>query len=434
MARPAPLSSFELAKAMLASPRLSAALTTTIVGAAVFSFALHRLLGWAGFIAILCGLVVLAVLSLVSQWREIGWNGLLPVSLLGYLGWAAVSFFWTQYHWETLGGVAYLIVFSVFGIYVALARDTIQVVRAFGDVLRFTLALSLAMEILSGVLIDTPIHFLGITGQIAKLGPVTGLLNTTDQFGLVSVVALITFGTELRTKSLSRGYGIGSLILGGICLLLSRAPLAIGAMIIVCLAAAVLYGIRRAPAATRQYWQVLVLVLLAALAVLAWANRSVIVAAFNATGALNYRLHVWKGVWTLAQSRPLQGWGWVGSWPKATDPFDLLVSPVPFPGSALNSYLDVWLQLGLIGFAIFLGFLGLAFVRSWLLASRRRSVVFAWPTLVLIAILVGSLGESIDLVEFGWLTVVVCSVKASRELSWRTAFANLRTDDLSGLK
>jgi hypothetical protein len=28
-------------------------------------------------------------------------------------------------------------------------------------------------------------------------------------------------------------------------------------------------------------------------------------------------------------------------------------------------------------------------------------------------------------VEFGWLTFVVCSVKAARELSWRRAFSQV---------
>jgi len=431
VARPEPLSGFELAKAMLASPRLSAALTTTILGTTVFAFALHRLLGWAGFIAILSALVVLAVLSLASQWREIGWSGLLPISLLGFLGWAGASFFWSAYHWASLGGLAYLGVFSVFGIYVALARDTIQIVRAFGDVLRFALALSLAIEIFSGLLIDTPIRFLGVTGQISALGPVTGLMNTTDQLGIVSVIALITFGTELRTKSISRGLGVGSLILGGICLVLSRAPLAFGAMLVVAGAAAVLYGIRRTSDTSRRFWQLGVLALVATLAILAWAFRSTIVTTFNATGALTYRLNVWQGVWALTQSRSLQGWGWVGAWPAADFPFSTFTTDSGhFAGSALNTYLDVWFQLGLVGFAIFVVFLGLALTRSWLLASRRRSVVFAWPTLVLVALVISGLAESSLLVEFGWLSLVVCSVKASRELSWRRALESLasRTD------
>ena len=433
MAPPTPLSAFELTKAILGSPRLTAALTTTILGATVFAFALHQLMGWAGYIAILAALVGLAVLSLAAQWREIGWNGLLPISLLALLGWAAASFFWSQYHWESLGGLSYLAAVTVFGIYVALARETIQIVRAFGDVLRFTLALSLAMEILSGILIDTPIHFLGIDGRIAELGPITGLLHTTDQLGIVSVIALITFGTELRTKSVPRPLAVGSIILGAVSLILSRAPLAFGAMIVVIAAAAVLYGLRRVPDGSRRFWQIGVIVLVAALAILAWIFRSPIVTVFNANGALTYRLNVWQGVWALTQSRVLQGWGWVGSWPENILPFATFTTTSGhFAGSALNAYLDVWFQLGVVGFALFVGFLGLALTRSWLLASRRRSVVFAWPTLALVALVVGGLAESSILIEFEWLTLVVCCVKASRELSWRRALESISIRDADG--
>ncbi len=424
MARPSPpLGALDLTKSILASAPLSKALATTSIGAAVFSFVLRQLLGWPGFLAIIIALVVLTVFSLAAQWREIAWNGLLPISLMAFVGWAGISFFWTAYHWLTLGGLAYLVAFTVLGIYVALARDTIQIVRTFGDVLRFVLGLSLSVEIFSGLLIDRPIHFLGVTGQIASLGPIQGLLDTRDQLGLVSVIALITFGTELRTKSISRGVGIGSLIVGGVNLLLTQAPLAFGATLVVAAAAAALYGLRRAPAASRRFWQLGVLILAVAVAIAAWLYRNPIVATFNAGGDLTYRLSIWHAVWGLTQANLLRGWGWVGPWPTFSAPFDLVAgSSARVPSSALNAYLDVWFQLGLIGFVIFLGFLGLAFTRSWLLASRRRSVVFAWPALVLVALLIGALAESSILVDFGWLTLVVCSVKASRELSWRRAW------------
>jgi O-antigen ligase len=138
---------------------------------------------------------------------------------------------------------------------------------------------------------------------------------------------------------------------------------------------------------------------------------------------LTYRLKVWQAVFALAQARILQGWGWVGAWSTTSAPFNLVSGGGDrLAASANNAYLDVWFQLGLIGFILFLGFLGLAFTRSWILAARRRSVVFTWPALVLVALLIGALAESSILVEFGWITLVVCSVKASRELSWRRAF------------
>lgn len=46
----------------------------------------------------------------------------------------------------------------------------------------------------------------------------------------------------------------------------------------------------------------------------------------------------------------------------------------------MNAYLDVWFQLGLPGLV---AFVGLAFIRLWLLASRQRGFVYAWLALVL---------------------------------------------------
>jgi O-antigen ligase len=424
MARTAsPKDAVELSKAILASPRLSAMLTTVSIGAAVFSFTIRQLIGWPGLIGILSLLVVLAMLSLAAQWREIGWRGLLPISLMVFVGWAAVSIFWSQYQWTTLAALGYLLAFTMLGIYVALARDTIQIVRSFGDVLRFALALSLALEIFSGLLIDTPIRLLGITGRIAYFGPIQGLFVTRDQLGLVAAIALVTFATEFLTRSVPRGLAITSVVLAAAMLLLTRAPLAFGALVLVVAAGAALYGLRRASAHSRRYWQLALLIFTAAVLILAWVFRSPIVTLFNAGGDLTYRLHVWQQVLTLTEQHTLQGWGWVGIWPADVSPFQNFpaISSVRIPDSSLNAYLDTWFQLGIVGFALFLGFLGLTFTRSWLLASARRSVVFMWPALVLVILLIGSLAESSILVEFGWLTLVVCSVKAARELSWRSA-------------
>jgi hypothetical protein len=271
VARPAvPLTALELTRSILASPPLAKALARAAIGTAVLAFPLHQLIGWAGLIGIIAPLVVLSVLALAAQWQEIGWSGLLPISLIAFVGWAGVSFFWSQYHWASLGGLSYLIAFTILGIFVALARDTIQIVRTFGDVLRFTLATSLALEIFSGILINRPIHLLGISGRIAFLGPIQGLADTRDQLGLVCVIALITFGTELRTKSIGRGWGVGSIILGTVMLLLTRAPLAFGAMLVVASAAGALYLLRRTSPKSRRFWQFGLLLAAAAIAVVAW--------------------------------------------------------------------------------------------------------------------------------------------------------------------
>ncbi|TBN55969.1 exopolysaccharide biosynthesis protein [Glaciihabitans arcticus] len=424
--RPAPL---QLASAMLGSPRFSSALTMAAVGLAVIAYAVRQTIGWAGFLAVLCSLVVLALASLASQWKEVGWRALLPISLLVFAAWAGLSILWSEYQWATLGGLAYLAAFTILGVYVALVRDTIQIVRAFGDVLRGILVASIVIEIVAGLLIDTPIHLLGITANLDAGGPIQGLLGTRNQLGIVSVIALVTFGTELRTRSVSRQLSVGSLALAAIMLFFTRSPIAWGILLLVLLAGAVLYGLRRVPSGQRRYWQVATLALFLVVAGVAWGLRGQIVAAFNAGGELNYRLNVWQRVWDLVPVHSLEGWGWIGIWRTEVPPFLVFDTFSPrVPTAALNAYLDVWFQLGLVGVVIFVGLLGLTFVRSWLLASRRRSIVFAWPALVLVVLLISGLSESSILIEFGWLAFVVCSVKAARELSWRNAFDAAKSD------
>ena len=43
----------------------------------------------------------------------------------------------------------------------------------------------------------------------------------------------------------------------------------------------------------------------------------------------------------------------------------------------------------------------------------------------LVALILVSFAESSILVEFGWLVFVICSVKASQELSWRKALSRV---------
>lgn len=418
------------ATAFLGHTRFVAALTAVSISLALLAFPVRQLIGDAGLVAAVAMLTLLAALSVLARRGSIDWRGLLPVSLIVFLGWAGLTVLWSQYQWATLGSLTSLAAFTMLGLYVALLRDTIQVVRAFGDALRVMLVLSIALEILSGVLIDTPLTFLGIEGNLAELGPIQGLAGTRNQFGIIAVIALITFGTEYRTRSVGRGLAIGSLVAAALALLLTRSPVAIGALVVVLVAGAALYGLRRVPSGRRRYAQFALLGVTVVVLVIAWSSRNAIIQLLNAGGELSYRLSVWRQTWGLIALHPLEGWGWIGSWRTDLPPYSLFSAiSTRVETSASNAYLDVWLQLGLVGFVIFLGLVGLAFTRSWLLASRRRSVVFAWPALVLVALVTTALAESWMLVEFGWLTFVVCAVKAADELSWRQAFRRLTDDD-----
>lgn len=406
------------------SARFASAVATSSMGIGALSWTLHHLIGWAGLIAVLSVQVALGLTSVWARRASLERASILPpISLLAYLTWSTLSAVWSQYQWVTVGALAYLAAFTVLAIHIALVRDTIQVVRAFGDVLRVVLAVSLALEVLSGILIDSPINFLGIGAHLAEGGPISGLLGNRNDLGLLAVIGGVSFVIEWRTKSIRRDLAIGSLVMAGITLFFTRSSIAWGTALVAVLVLAVLFGLRRIPAERRQFWQFAALAPAVVAVGAAWLLRSPIVHLLNAGGDLNYRLRLWQEMWMLLRLHPVEGWGWIGQWNASVPPYmSFGAGSGRASTSGVNAYLDVWFQLGFIGLVVFVGLLGLAFARSWLLAARQRSVIFTWPAVVLAALLTFSLAESGVLTELGWMTFVICCVNASQSLSWRKAF------------
>jgi O-antigen ligase len=222
-----------------------------------------------------------------------------------------------------------------------------------------------------------------------------------------------------------------SLVLAGLCIVLTQSPVIAFGTVVVAIAAVVIYLLRRVRADRRQVWQFVTLGLAVVASAALFLVRGPVIALFNASGALDYRVDLWRQVIAFASTNGLQGWGWIGPWRVSISPFsELSASPDRPTASALNAFLDIWLQLGFIGVVIFVGMVGLAFSRSWLLAGTRRSVVFAWPAAALVALIIVSLAESSILSDFGWMTFVICCTKASQELSWRNALRRPLATDL----
>jgi O-antigen ligase len=83
---------------------------------------------------------------------------------------------------------------------------------------------------------------------------------------------------------------------------------------------------------------------------------------------------------------------------------------------AHNAWLDLWLQLGILGLLVFGALVLVALVRSWMLAARPEwNVAMLLPLLLVVALLVQSLAESRLLVEYGLFLLVVIAVKTKRD-------------------
>jgi exopolysaccharide production protein ExoQ len=386
-----------------AGGQFSQALSVAVVLFATTTQAIRSVMGWPGALAVLGTLLVLAALSLFGGRRHIEWHGILPVSLIALFGFMAVSVLWSEYTWATLGGVAYAAGFGALGLYLALGRDLVQVVRAVGDALRIVLVTSMALEIFSGLLIDQPIRFLGIRGDLAAGGPIQGLAGTRNYLGFLAALALVTFAVEFLTRSVPRSQAVGSGVLAAATLLFARSPVAALAVVTLIVAGLALQALRRAPERRRPLLQ------------------GVVTAVVVVGGSVAVRIALWSRVRDLAGVHDITGWGFVGQWPSTIFPFSTVLAPDGRPyATGLNAFFDMWLQLGLVGVLLLVAAGSLALVRSWTTASGHPIVAYVWPALVLVLIGVTALAESFVLFEGTLMLFVAIATIAARKRSWRS--------------
>lgn len=109
------------------------------------------------------------------------------------------------------------------------------------------------------------------------------------------------------------------------------------------------------------------------------------------------RVALWREMLRLIDLNTIEGWGFVGFWRRDAYPYtalDLVSRGAQETGR--NAYLDLYLQAGLVGLALFAAFCALALGRSWVLATTKRGVGYVWTALVLVVLVVASLAERHD--------------------------------------
>jgi len=141
---------------------------------------------------------------------------------------------------------------------------------------------------------------------------------------------------------------------------------------------------------------------------------------------LTGRFDIWRSVTELASERTGFGWGWVGYWVPWVEPFQgLAVRNGVAYLQAHNAWLDVWLQLGIVGLVLFAALVLATTWRAWFLAVDRPRLGVSntapfrasalLPLLIMTALLAQSVAESRLLVEYGWLLLIVMAVMTKRQ-------------------
>ncbi|WP_396656700.1 O-antigen ligase family protein [Microbacterium sp.] len=408
------------AEELLASSTMAWAFALATIGALFGSHVLVSLTGVPGYSAIIIGLCVIGVAMMIARRREIRLVRLAPTTLLLLMVWLLITIAWSNAPGHSVAGWLALAATALLAIVVAHTRDTLQTVRATGDVLRVMLVGSLLIEVLSGILIDLPIPFLAVGGNLADGGPIQGLFGTRTRLGLVTVLAVITFLVEWRTRSVRPGVTVFSVVLAGVLAVFTRSPIVLVLALIAGVATALLAIIRHTPPQARRTLQLSIAAVLSVCAVLVYVFRRPLVYWLNAAPDFFRRSQLWNAVLDMVELRPVQGWGWFGTWPDRYLPFIRIeVVTGRENTSALNAFIDMLLQAGWVGGFLFTVFCVVAVARAWLTASERRSTVYTWPALILIALLADSVVESAVLNGFSWFLLVVCATRSSLVRGWR---------------
>lgn len=398
------------------------------------------LVGWLGFGALVVVLTAIGILLLVrsrDRWR---WEWL-PFPLVGFLALATLSIAWSQYRSATAIGVLSTWMTVAVAVALAIAFSWAEILRALATAMRFLLGLSFLFEFVVSAFIKHPILPLvpppGVDYStyetIPKLmywsrdllfegGKIQGIVGNSSLLAFAALIGLITFSVQFAARSAHRGWSAVWILVAASTIVLTRSPTVYVALLVIVGALVVVLLLRHTTGVVKAVvYAAATAAVAAAVAVASFASEQLL-ALVGKSADLTGRVDIWNAVIELAAQRPVAGWGWVSFWVPWVAPFDNLA----FAGGvrqlhAHNAWIDIYLQLGILGLIVF-GALALSTgVRAWQIAisSEKREpgvpggfrTITLLPLLLLLALLVHSVAESRLLVEYGLVMLALIAVK-----------------------
>lgn len=408
----------------------------------VFAFALgsngvRYLVGLPAFFA-LSGVLFAVAIALFIKLKPARFRWYrLPSPIYWFLTLAALSILWSSYRFESVLGVLAQLVTTAIAVVLAFVLSWRELLRTLATALRYVIGLSFAFELWVALFVREPLLAWWVEqpeGKDLKIlywsrdllfsgGPIQGLVANSVLFGFIGLLGLIIFGIQLRGGLVRPGFGWCWVAVAVLTLLLTRSATVWVALAAVLVALGFALWARRLGPERRMpvYYAGAGLVALAGL--LAIFARDFVFGLLGKSGDLTGRAETWAKVWQLIEQHPWFGWGWVSYWPTWVAPFKGLDTKAGIPVmSAHNAWIDVWLQLGIVGVLLFAPLVALTLLRVWFRAvdQPRRgpgpALPYAtsalWPWLVMVALVVQSITESRLLIESGWLLLIVFAVKS----------------------
>ncbi|MEO7018022.1 MAG: O-antigen ligase family protein [Leifsonia sp.] len=401
----------------------------------------RNLISWPGYFALAAVLVATSVVLLLRLRPAFNWRRT-PRMLALFLLLAIVSIAWSAYPGASALGVLTTLCTTAGAVFLALCLDWAQLLRALSAAFRWILGLSFLFELTVSVIIRHPVipvfpmftmpadgkipqAFYWSRGLLLHGGQIQGIQGNSNLLAMTALLALIVFAIQLADRNVRRGAGVAWVVVAVLALALTRSSTVIVAALFVAVVLGFTLWTRRIRPDRRRPVYITGAALVVVGGVLAAAFSSRIPELLGKSEDLTGRLGIWSSVTHLAQERPVFGWGWVSYWAPWVKPFKGLAerSGVEYL-QAHDAWLDVWLQLGVVGLVVFILWVLTTLGRTWFFAVDRPRMGVAddqpytaltlFPLLVLAALVAQSVAESRLLIEGGLTLLVLISLKTKQ--------------------
>jgi exopolysaccharide production protein ExoQ len=385
------------------------------------------LVGWYGY-AVLAATAVIASIVFIATSSDKSVLRRFPLPLAALLVFMGLSALWSNYQLISLAAFGVQLATTIVAVFFAIQFDWRQLLNVFANTIRLILLLSLIIELVAAFAgpIKPPFaNFEGDTppapaywwvqGNLFNADRIQGFVGNANLIAFVAVLGLFVFFVEYLVSARKQTIAIASMVGSAAFIALAKSASMWAALLIVVIAAIVAMVAEGKPRPTRHkiyratLWSSFFGLFLVAVY---WVEITDLLGKSpDASG----RFFIWQTVWQLVQERWLVGWGWISHWIPGVAPYEGLIVIENVPHfHAHNAFLDVWLQLGIVGLLVFVWLLWTTFVRVWKVAVVHTNPLYLWPLFAFMVIATQALTESRLLIENGWMLLVLLALK-SRE-------------------
>jgi len=404
--------------------------------------ALYNLVGvyGAGAVMILLTLAALAIgIPMIARaephpfpWRRLPW------SALGYVALALVSVAWSQWRLPTALTWLLLAAVTVNALLIAHAFSWHEIVRALASAFKWILGLSLALELWVSLVLHGPLlpnfltlpdgdidpHWYWVRNNLLDGDRIQGIVGNSNVLAIISLFAIVTFGVRFALRARWRTTLVMWMVLAAYMLFRASSATtyvcALAAAVV--LMVALLIRRARTPDARARIYAICggaVAVVVAVVIVFHRPLFELLGRSADLTGRTDV---IWTKVLERAGTHPVFGNGFSSPWIPTDPAFDgWIIDHGITVFHAHNMWLDVLMQLGVVGVMLMAAaYLGLLW-RAWffaadrprwnLRADRPYSPLTLLPLLFTVILLVQGLAESTPIMLWGWLMLVLFSFK-----------------------